>query len=104
MLVSLGVAFGLVLVGVVVYSELRSASCGTALSNGMEVLVSPEMYRAIVARYRSLEDFDLVRRWDRAILEVLRPVRPNEYRFLVRSLRVSRSGRVLGTRRARQTV
>jgi hypothetical protein len=104
MLMSLAVAFGLVMVGVVAYSELRSANCGTALSNGMEVLVSPEMYRAIVDRYRSLEGLDASRRWDQAILDVLRPVRPNEYRFLARSLGFHRPGEGLVTRRARQTV
>src|SRR3954462_14108007 len=92
MFVTIAVAFGLVLFGVAAYSELRSASYGTVLSNGMEVLVSPEMYRAIVDRYRSLEGLDTSRRWDQAILDVLRPVRPNECRFLARSLGYHRLG------------
>jgi hypothetical protein len=98
MWVVVGLAFGLIALGAAIQFELRSACCGVVLSNGVEVMVSAEMYRSIVARYRSQGGSDPEpalglelepepwQRWDRAVLDVLRLERPNEWRFLVRSL------------------
>jgi len=104
MFVSLVLALGLILIGAAIHFELRSAYYGVSLSNGIEVLVTPEMYRAIVTRYRSGEESEALERWDEAILEVLRPERPNEWKFLVRSLGYHVVGESLGARRQRQTV
>jgi hypothetical protein len=65
-----------------IQNELRSAWFGIRLSNGFDVLVSPEMYRKIVQRYRLSDEPDA---WDRAVLNAIRVERPNEWRFLVRS-------------------
>jgi hypothetical protein len=85
----LGISFViLALVAVVAYAhaEICAAWYGLTLSNGVDVLVSPEMYGEIVERHRTLFGRDDGRRWDRAILMVLRAYRPNETRFLSRSL------------------
>jgi hypothetical protein len=106
MLATLGLTLGLILIMAAVHSELRSASYGVTLSNGVEVLVGPEMYREIVKRYRSLEEHepDDWTRWDRAILEVLRFERPNEWKFLARSLGHQVVGEGAGARRRARTV
>jgi hypothetical protein len=109
MFVVLVLAFGLIALGAAIHFELRSAACGVVLSNGVEVMVSPEMYRSIVARYRSADAYERELepwgRWDRAVLDVLRPERPNEWRFLVRSLGRPALGESHITRlRQRQTV
>jgi hypothetical protein len=117
MFVVLVLAFGLIAIGAAtaVYFEVRSAYCGIALSNGVEVMVSPELHRAIMERYRSEGEAEAeaelelepepLRRWDRAVLDVLRLERPNEWRFLVRSLGPQAAvGESLGARRQRQTV
>jgi len=87
-----------------IQSALRSACCGITLSNGVEVMVSPETYRAIMDRYRTQDEPDASIRWDHAVLDILRPDRPNEWRFLVRSLGYHISGEAIGTRRRRQIV
>jgi hypothetical protein len=110
MLVVLVLAFGLIALGAAIHFELRSASCGVVLSNGVEVLVSPETYRTIVARYRSEgrpvheSEPEALRRWDRAVLDVLHLERPNECRFLVRSLGRQTVPESHLARRQRQTV
>jgi hypothetical protein len=86
MVVAAGLTLGLIALCAAIRHELRSASYGVALSNGVEVLVSQETYGSIVRRYRAKNGSDDLARWDDAILEVLRPERPNEWRFLVRSL------------------
>lgn len=104
MLVLFGLVLGsIVVVGAIVY-EVRSALFGLALSNGVEVLVSREMYWAIVCRYQADTESDDRVRWDHAVLDVLRPERPYEWKYLVRSLgyQIS-SGEGVGTRRQRQT-
>lgn len=104
MLATLGLTLGLILIMAAIHSELRSASYGVTLSNGVEVLVGPEMYREIVKRYRSLDEPDEWMRWDQAILDVLRLERPHEWKFLVRSLGYQVSGEGPGARRRSQTV
>jgi hypothetical protein len=103
MLVALGVTLGMILIGAAIHSELRRAWYGLTLSNGVQVLVSPATYRAILARYRALDEPEAWRRWDDAILDVLRPQRPHEWRYLARSLgyHVSEG---FGPRKPRQTV
>jgi hypothetical protein len=103
MLMALGLTFALILIVVTIHSELRSASYGIALSNGVQVLVGPEMYREILNRYRTMDEPDDWTRWDQAVLDVLRPERPLEWKYLVRSLGYQVSTEGLGTRRRRQT-
>jgi hypothetical protein len=86
MLVSLGLSLGVILIAAAIHSELRSAYYGIALSNGVEVLVSPAMYREIVRQYRMRDDRDTADGWDQTVLEVLRSERPQESRLLARSL------------------
>jgi hypothetical protein len=71
---------------VLVHAELRASLYEITLSNGMEVLVSPEMYEEIVHQFGMFDDPDLLKRWDQATLTVVRAERPNEGRFLARSL------------------
>jgi hypothetical protein len=104
MLVILGSTLSLVLVGALIYSEIRSAVCGITLSNGVEVLVSSEMYREILYQYRTLDLDDDRERWDQAILDVLRPVRPREWKYRARTLGYHVSGERYGARRRRLTV
>jgi hypothetical protein len=87
MLTLLGLTLALVLMAAFIHAELRACLYEITLSNGLEVLVNPEMYEEIGRRFQMLDDPDLLRRWDRAVLNVLRAERPNEWRFLVRSLR-----------------
>ena len=92
----------IVVVAAIVY-EIRSALFGLALSNGVEVLVSREMYWSIVRRYQMDDEPDHGVRWDHAVLDVIRPVRPHEWKYLVRSLGYQiASGEGVGTRRQRQ--
>lgn len=104
MLVLLGSTLSLILIGAALCFEIRSAVCGIALSNGVEVLVSPEMYREILYRYQTSDLDDDLERWDQAILDVLRPVRPREWRYLVRTLGYHISEEKHGSRRRRLTV
>ena len=104
MLALFGLTLGSIVVAAAIVYEVRSALFGLALSNGVEVLVSQEMYWSIVRRYQADSEPDDRVRWDHAVLDILRPERPNEWRFLVRSLgyQVSSGGGVR-TRRQRQT-
>jgi hypothetical protein len=104
MLALFGLVLGSIVVGAAVLYEVRSALFGLALSNGVEVLVSREMYASIVRQYQSDGEPDDQVRWDHAVLDILRPERPYEWRFLVRSLgyQISTSEGA-GTRRQRQT-
>jgi hypothetical protein len=104
MLVALGIALGCIVIAAAVHSEIRAAQCGVVLSNGVEVLVSPQMYRAIEDRYAARGEADAWQCWDEAVLEVLRPVRPNEWKFLVRSLGYHVAPEGFAARRQRQTV
>jgi hypothetical protein len=104
MLVILGSTLSLILIGAAVYYEIRTAVCGIALSNGVEVLVSPEMYREILHRYQMGDLDDEREQWDQAILDVLRPVRPREWKYLARTLGYQVSGEMHGARRRRVTV
>ena len=74
--------FALILVSIVVVAaivyEIRSALFGLALSNGIEVLVSREMYWSIVRRYQMDDEPDHRVRWDHAVLDIIRPVRPHD--------------------------
>jgi hypothetical protein len=90
MLALLGVALTSILFWAAFCHELRTACHGVTLSNGVEVLVSPEIYREVLRRYGTLDEPDDARRWDRAVLDVMRPVRPLEWRFLVETLEVAR--------------
>jgi hypothetical protein len=93
----------IVVVAAVVY-EIRSALFGLELSNGVEVLVSREMYWSVVRRYQMDDEPDHKLRWDHAVLDAIRPVRPQEWRYLVRSLGYQiASADSVGTRRHRQT-
>jgi hypothetical protein len=105
MLLAIGLTLGLIGVALAVRYELRSALYGISLSNGVEVLVNQETYRSIVRRFetgKESEPDDLVR-WDHAVLDTLRPVRPREWKLLVRSLhyRVGQPG--VAGRRPRRT-
>jgi hypothetical protein len=103
MLASLGLV-ALILLGAAIRYEVRSALIGITLSNGVEVLVSREAYREIVRRFQTRDEPDDWARWDEAVLETLRPVRPQEWRYLVRSLGYQVASEGLGSRRQRQTV
>jgi hypothetical protein len=103
MIVVMGVVLGLIVVAGVVRSELRSALCGLTLSNGVEVLVSEETYREIVRRFQASDPGD-GQCWDEVVLEVLRPDRPHEWRFLARSLGYHVVEDGIRARRRRRTV
>jgi hypothetical protein len=87
MLLAIGLALGLIVVFCAIRYEVRSALYGISLSNGVEVLVNEETYGSIVRRFQTETETDDVARWDHAVLDTLRPVRPQEWNFLVRSLR-----------------
>jgi hypothetical protein len=91
MLTLLGVVLTSILLWAALRHELRIAYHGITLSNEVDVLVSPEMYREVLSRYGTLDEPDDARRWDRAVLDVMRPVRPLEWRFLVETLEAARS-------------
>ncbi len=104
MLALFGLTLGSIVVAAAIVHEIRSALFGLALSNGVEVLVSREMYWSIVRRYQADSEPDDRVRWDHAVLDILRPKRPQEWRFLVRSLGYQiASAEGVGTRRQRQT-
>src|SRR5258707_8390419 len=86
MLLFLGLTVAIIAIAAAIHYELRSAAYGIELSNGVEVLVSPEMYRDIVHQYRTLDEPDGWKRWDQAVLDALRPGRPQEWEFLPQSL------------------
>src|SRR4051812_18913618 len=86
MVASIGVMLALILLGSWLCREIGSASVEVTLSNGVDVLVSPEMYRAILHQYGTLDGPDHRSRWDQAVLMVMRPVRPRESRFLLGTL------------------
>jgi len=86
MLLSLGLTVTLILMIAFAHLELRSALCGITLSNGVEVLVSPEVYAEIVYQYGTYTSSDYWNRWDQAVLKVLRLTRPNECRYLALTL------------------
>jgi hypothetical protein len=92
MLGALGLTLAFILIVTFVHAEFRSEWCGITLSNGMDVLVSHQMYREIVQQYRMLDEPDVWRRWDQAVLLVIRPERPLEWKLLVRSLRHPNEG------------
>jgi hypothetical protein len=86
MLALLGLTLAWILVVAFILAQLRSSGSGVTLSNGLDVLVGPEMYEEIVQRYRRSDELDPWERWDHAVLDVIRPERPLEWRFLARSL------------------
>jgi hypothetical protein len=103
MVLAIGLGLGLVVVALFVRHELRSALYGIDLSNGVEVLVNRETYESIVSRFQAETEPDDLARWDHAVLDTLRPERPREWKFLVRSLGYRVSGTGAAGRRARQT-
>jgi len=86
MLALLGLTLALLLTAALTHAEFRASLYEITLSNGMDVLVSPEMYEEVVQQFEMSEDPDLLKRWDQATLTVVRAERPNEWRFLARSL------------------
>jgi hypothetical protein len=91
----LALCLGLAVAGALVLAvrhEIRAACVGLTLSNGTEVLVSPTEYERVVAVYRTScaaaadDGADVGRLWDEVVLGVLRPTRPNECRYLARTL------------------
>jgi len=86
MLALLGLTLVLLLTAALIHAEFRASLYEITLSNGMDVLVSPEMYEEVVQQFEMFEDPDLLERWDRAALTVVRAERPSEWRFLARSL------------------
>jgi hypothetical protein len=100
MLALLGLTLALLLTAALIHAELRASLYEITLSNGVEVLVSPEMHEEIVQQFAMSDDPDLLRRWDQAALTVLRVERPNEWRLLARLLRRDTSG----SRRPRESV
>jgi len=86
MLALLGLSVASLLVIAYVYTELRSTWFAVTLSNGLDVLVNPEMYKKVVRRYAMIDEPDVWKRWDQAVLSVLRVARPREWEFLVRAL------------------
>jgi hypothetical protein len=87
MLALLGLTIAILFMAAIIHAELRASLYEITLSNGMDVLVSREMYEEIVRRFEMFDDPDLLQRWDQAVVNVLRAERPNEWRFVVRSLR-----------------
>jgi hypothetical protein len=103
MLLFLGLTFAIISIAAAIHHELRSAAYGIELSNGIEVLVSPEMYRDIVHQYRTLDEPEDWKRWDQAVLDVLRPGRPREWKFLAQSLGYQVTGEGVTMHRRRHT-
>ena len=96
----LGFTLALLFTAALIHAELRASLYEATLSNGINVLVSPGMYEEIVRQFEMFEDPDLLRRWDQAVLNVLRVERPNERKFLARSLGQDASA----SRRQRESV
>jgi hypothetical protein len=86
MLALFGLGLALVVVVVLICAEVRSAWCEIALSNGVDVLVDPEMYEDILSRFQMAEEPHPWKRWDQAVLSVLRARRPRECEYLARTL------------------
>jgi hypothetical protein len=86
MLALLGLTLALLLTAALIHADIHASLYEVTLSNGKEVLVGLEMYEEIMQHFAMLNDPDVLRRWDQAILSVVRAERPNEWRFLVRSL------------------
>jgi hypothetical protein len=103
MLLAIGLTVAVIVVVLAVRYELRSAFYEIPLSNGVPILVNQATYGSIVRRFQTETEPDDLIRWDHAVLDTLRPERPREWRFLVRSLgdRVAPT-RVAG-RRARRS-
>jgi hypothetical protein len=103
MVLASGLTLALIVVVLAVRHEMRSALYGLSLSNGVEVLVNRETYGAIVRRFQTETEPDDRIRWDHAILDTLRPERPEEWKFLVRSLRYRVAPTGVAGRRSRRT-
>jgi hypothetical protein len=105
LLAAIGLTIALITVALAVRHEVRSALYGISLSNGVEVLVNEETYGAIVHRFRAETEPDDLTRWDHAVLDTLRPQRPQEWKLLVRSLRyrVAPAHTAVAGRRSRRT-
>jgi hypothetical protein len=86
MLLAIGLTLAVIVVVLAVRYELRSALYEVPLSNGVPVLVNQETYGSIVRRFQTETEPDDLIRWDDAVLDTLRPQRPQEWKFLVRSL------------------
>jgi hypothetical protein len=100
MLALVGLGLGFILATVLIRAELRSAWYEVALSNGMNVLVDPEMYEDILRRFRMSEEPDPAKRWDQTVLSVLRARRPREWEYLMRSLAQEKGQRKPARRRS----
>ncbi len=86
MLVILGLALGSLLLVAAIHNELRNAAIEVTLSNGVSLLVNPDQHRSILWHYQMHKEADDVKGWDEAVLEFLRSERPQEWKYLVRSL------------------
>jgi hypothetical protein len=82
MLALLGLALALILIFAFIYTELRLAWYEIRLSSGIDVLVSPELHEEIVFRFQMSKEPDAWKRWDEAVLSVLRFERPAEWEYL----------------------
>jgi hypothetical protein len=82
MLALLGLALALTLIFAFIYTEVRLAWYEIRLSSGIGVLVSPEMHEEIVSRFQMSKEPDVWKRWDEAVLSVLRLERPAEWEYL----------------------
>ena len=82
MLAFLGLALALILIFWFTYAALGAAWYEIMLSSGIDVLVSPEMYEEIVRRFQRSNEPDAWKRWDEAVLSVLRLERPAEWEYL----------------------
>jgi hypothetical protein len=86
MLLAIVLTLAVIVVALAVRYELRSALYELPLSNGVPVLVNQKTYGLIVRRFQTETEPDDLIRWDGVVLDTLRPERPQEWRFLVRSL------------------
>jgi hypothetical protein len=82
MLAVLGLALALVLIVASIHAELGAAWYEIPLSSGIDVLVSPETHEEIVRRFQMSNERDAWKRWDEAVLSVLRFERPTEWEYL----------------------
>jgi hypothetical protein len=102
MLLAVGLILAVIVVVLVVRYELRSALYEIPLSDGAPVLVNQETYGSIVRRFRTETRPDDLIQWDQAVLDTLRPERPREWKFLVRSLGYRVAPTSVAGRRARR--
>jgi hypothetical protein len=86
MVILLGLVVVLILVVAFIHAEIRSAWCEIRLSNGVDVLVSPELCREIMQRFEMSDEPDVSQRWNQAVLAALHAERPQERSFLIREL------------------